>query len=138
MIQFIAGQKGEGKTKRLIQMANDAVKTTDGHVVFIDDDKRHIYDLHYDIRFVETGEFPLSNYREFIGFICGILSQNSDITEIFVDGLKNIVKTVDNDDLVKLIKKLETLSANNSVDFIISINCDPATSPEEMRNLMIN
>ena len=137
MIQFLAGRKGEGKTKRLIQMANDAVKTTDGHVVFIDDDKRHIYDLHYDIRFVETGEFPLSNYREFIGFICGILSQNNDITEIFVDGLKNIVKTVENDDLVKLIKKLETLSANNSVDFIISINCDPATSPEEMRNLMI-
>jgi len=138
MIKFIAGQKGEGKTKRLIQMANDAVKITDGHVVFIDDDKRHIYDLHYDIRFVETGDFPLSNYREFIGFICGILSQNNDITEIFVDGLKNIVKTVENDDLVKLIEKLEMLSANNSVDFIISINCDPATSPEEMRKLMIN
>ena len=137
MIQFIAGQKGEGKTKRLIQMANDAVKTTDGHVVFIDDDKRHIYDLHYDIRFVETGEFPLSNYREFIGFICGILSQNNDITEIFVDGLKNIVKTVENEDLVKLIKKLEAISANNSVDFIISINCDPANSPEEMIKLMI-
>ena len=137
MIQFLAGRKGEGKTKRLIQMANDAVKTTDGHVVFIDDDKRHIYDLHYDIRFVETGEFPLSNYREFIGFICGILSQNNDITEIFVDGLKNIVKTVENDDLVKLISKLEMLSKNNSVDFIISINCDPETSPEEMRNLMI-
>ena len=137
MIQFLAGQKGEGKTKRLIQMANDAVKTTDGHVVFIDDDKRHIYDLHYDIRFVETGEFPLSNYREFIGFVCGILSQNNDITEIFVDGLRNIVKTVENEDLVKLIKKLDTLSTNNSVNFIISLNCDPATSPEELRNLMI-
>ncbi|MDL2248137.1 twitching motility protein PilT [Tyzzerella sp. OttesenSCG-928-J15] len=137
MIQFLAGKKGEGKTKRLISMANEAVKTTDGHIVFIDDDKRHIYDLHYDIRFVETGDFPLSNYREFIGFVCGILSQNNDITEIFVDGLTNIIKRIDNEDLVKLIKKLESLSERNSVDFIIVMNCDPDTAPEELKALMI-
>jgi len=137
MIRFIAGPKGVGKTKRLIKMVNTSVKTTDGHLVFIDDDRRHIYDLHYDIRFVETGGFHLSNYREFIGFICGILSQDSDIKEIFVDGLTNIIETVDNDSLVKLVAKLEQLSKENSVDFIISINYDIELLPDEVKKLLI-
>lgn len=137
MIQFLAGLKGVGKTKRLIHMVNDAVKTTDGHLVFIDDDKRHIYDLHYDIRFVETGSFPLSNYREFIGFVCGILSQDSDIKTIYVDGLTNIIKTVDNDSLSKLVKKLDLLTEENGVDFVISINYDVDALPEEVKKLLI-
>ena len=137
MVRFIAGPKGVGKTKRLIKMVNDSVKTTDGHLIFIDDDRRHIYDLHYDIRFVETGGFHLSNYREFIGFICGILSQDSDIVEIYVDGLTNIIETVDNDSLVKLTNKLEQLSKENSVDFIISVNYDVERLPGEVVTLLI-
>ncbi len=137
MIRFIAGEKGQGKTKKLIDMANSSAKTTDGHLVFIDDDKRHIYDLHYDIRFVETGSFPLSNYREFVGFVCGILSQDSDIKEIFVDGLTNVIKTVDNESLVKLVNKLYGLSKENTVDFIISINYKIDDLPEEIKHLVI-
>lgn len=137
MIQFIAGGKGEGKTKKIIDMANKSIKTTDGHLVYIDDDKRHIYDLHYDIRFVETGSFPLSNYREFIGFVCGILSQDSDIKQIYVDGLTNVVKTVDNDGLLKLIAKLNRLSDENTVDFIISMNCKADDLPEEVKKLLV-
>lgn len=137
MIKFIAGGKGEGKTKKLIDMANAAVKTTQGHIVFIDDDRRHIYDLHYDIRFVETMVFPLSNYREFVGFVCGILSQDNDIDEIFVDGLSNVIKTIDNDGLLKLKVKLDLLSETHGVNFVISMNCNPAELPDEIKALMI-
>ena len=114
-------------------MANDAAKTTDGHIVFIDDDDRHIYDLHLDIRLVDTMDFPLSNYREFIGFVCGILSQDSDIKEIFVDGLTNIIRTLDSDSLVRLKAKLEKLSAKHGLDFIMTMNCEPAELPDEVR-----
>ena len=72
MVQFIAGGKGEGKTKRLIDLANTCVKTTDGHLVYIDDDNRHIYDLNHAIRFVGTSTYPLYNYRDFISFIYGV------------------------------------------------------------------
>lgn len=137
MIKLITGGKGSGKTKKLIDMANEAVKTTDGHIVFIDDDNRHIYDLHYDIRFVETADFHLSNYREFVGFVCGILSQNSDIKEIFVDGLTNIIKTIDNDSLLKLKSKLEKLSADYELDFIISINSELKDLPEEIQKIAV-
>lgn len=137
MVQMIAGEKGEGKTKRLIEMANSAMKQAHGHVVFIDDDNRHIYDLHYDVRFVETSDFPLSNYRELIGFICGILSQDSDIEKVFVDGLHNIVNKLDNDDLIKLINKLKNLSEKHSVDFVLSENTKVDELPEEIKAILI-
>ena len=137
MVQFIAGGKGEGKTKRLIDLANMNAKSTDGHLVFIDDDRRHIFDLNHDIRFVDTNSYPLSNYREFVGFICGILSQDSDIKCIYVDGLTNIIKAVDNESLVKLIIRLQTLSVREDVDFVISMNCKADDLPDEVKKLLV-
>lgn len=138
MIQLIAGEKGQGKTKRLIQMANDAAGTSDGHVVFIDNDNRHMYDLKHSIRFVETSSFPLSNYREFIGFVCGILSQDGDIKEIFVDGITKLIKTFSNEDLVKLLPKLKSLTESNGISFIISMNCVLSELPEEAKQYLIS
>jgi len=137
MIQFIVGGKGVGKTKRLIDLANQCAKTTDGHLVFIDDDARHIFDLHHDVKFVETRSFPLSNYREFIGFVCGILSQDADIQHIYVDGLTNVIKTIDNDGLIRLVTKLTQLSADNDVDFTINMNAEPESLPAEVQALLI-
>ena len=137
MVQFLAGGKGEGKTKRLIDLANTGVKTTDGHLVFIDDDNRHLYDLNHAIRFVETKHYPLYGYRDFIGFICGILSQDSDIKCIYVDGLTNIIKIMDDESLVKLMTRLETLSAREEVDFVISMNCKADELPDEVKKLLV-
>ena len=136
MIRFLVGEKGQGKTKRLIELANDRVKTAGGHLVFIEHNNSHMYDLHYEVRYVVTASFPLSNYREFIGFICGILSQDNDIEEIFVCGYARIVRDVDNESLLKMTKKLEELSKSNNVNFTISITALPELLPEEIRALM--
>ena len=136
-VMFMAGQKGEGKTRKLIDMVNNEAKTTDGHLVFIDDDKRHIFDLHRDIRFVETGKGLLSNYREFAGFILGILSQNSDIQHIYVDGLNNIVETVDNESLLKLQARLEAVARVDDVDFTISVHCDKNSLPDAIKAALV-
>ena len=136
-VRFMAGLKGEGKTRKLIDMANSEAKTTDGHLVFIDDDKRHMFDVHRDIRFVETGKGLLSNHREFTGFILGILSQNSDIQHIFVDGLNNIIENVDNESLLKLQARLETIAQVDDVEFIISVNWDKSSLPEEIKAALV-
>ncbi|MDR0957818.1 MAG: twitching motility protein PilT [Clostridiales bacterium] len=133
MIQLIAGGKGAGKTKTLIALANASVKNSEGHVVFIDDDRRHIFDLSHDVRFVETVNYPLSNYREFVGFVCGILSQDNDIVEVFIDGLSNVIKNIDNDGIVKLLKKFEQLNESHNVSFVASINCELDSLPEEAK-----
>ena len=132
MVQILAGEKGEGKTKILIDLANESVSTSDGDVIYIDDDKRHIYDLNHKIRFVEVSEFPLANYRELIGFIYGIFSQNSDITKVFVDGIFKIVQSLGDEDLIKLVTRLDSMSKAYHVDFVLAGNVDPADLPKEV------
>jgi hypothetical protein len=132
MVQILAGEKGEGKTKILIDLANESVSTSDGDVIYIDDDKRHIYDLNHKIRFVEVSEFPLANYRELIGFIYGIFSQNSDITKVFVDGIFKIVQSLGDEDLIKLVTRLDSMSKAYNVDFVLAGNVDPADLPKEV------
>ena len=132
MVQILAGEKGEGKTKILIDLANESVSTSDGDVIYLDDDKRHIYDLNHKIRFVEVSEFPLANYRELIGFIYGIFSQNSDITKVFVDGIFKIVQSLGDEDLIKLVTRLDSMSKAYNVDFVLAGNVDPADLPKEV------
>ncbi len=136
MIQIIAGEKGVGKTKRLIEMANEAGKTSNGHVVFIDDDNRHMYDLHYNIRFVKTN-FEMEDQKIFFGFICGIMSQDSDIEHIFIDGLHNIVKGLSVESLQEFVKEIEAFSVSENVDFTMIISADPAKLPDGVKKYVI-
>ena len=138
MVQFIAGGKGEGKTKQLIDKANKQLKITDGNLVFIDDDRRTTSDLHYNIRFVEAGRGILSNYREFAGFVLGILAMDSDIKTVYIDGLTNIIQKLDSEDLVKLAKRLKVLSDKNEVEFIACINWKKEELPEEVLEMLVS
>ena len=136
MIQIISGEKGVGKTKKLIAMANEAGKTCNGHVVFIDDDNRHMYDLHYNIRFVKTN-FQMDDQKILFGFICGILSQDSDIEQIYIDGLHNIVKNLSNEDIADFVKELEKISTSENVDFKLIISGNPDALPENAKQYLI-
>ena len=137
MIQILAGEKGQGKTKRLIEMANEASKTIDGNVVFIDDDNRHMYDLHYGIRFVDTSMYKICDYEVFIGFIYGILSQNGDIQKIFVDGLGNIIRSLNSEDVENLCELLDRISNDYKVDFTLIYSAPMTAVPDQVRKYLI-
>ena len=137
MIQILAGEKGQGKTKRLIEMANEASKTIDGNVVFIDDDTRHMYDLHYGIRFVDTSMYKICDYEVFIGFIYGILSQNGDIQKIFVDGLGNIIRSLNSEDVENLCEVLDRISNDYNVDFTLIYSAPMTAVPDQVRKYLI-
>lgn len=137
MIQILAGEKGEGKTKRLIDMANQAAKTAKGDIVFIDDDKRHMYDLNYKIRLIETNGFIMFDQKVFFGFICGILSQNRDIEKIYIDGLRNIIKSLSTEELEKFIVSVEKLSKQTNVDFVIIVSGLPESFPEKIKEAIV-
>lgn len=137
MIQIIAGEKGQGKTKRLIDMANEAGKVANGNIVFIDDDKRHMFDLSYSIRFVETSSFIMDDHRMFYGFIRGILSQDSDIEKIFIDGINNIIKKITLEDFLNFIQELEKVSVEYNVDFIMIISMKQEDLPESVKKYLI-
>lgn len=133
MIKVIPGDTGEGKTKQLIKLANETLKESKGNIVFIDGDNSHIYDLRHEIRYINISEFPIDNYHEFFGFMCGILSEDNDISEIYVDGLLKMahLREISNSD--ELINKLKAITDKFSVRVIAGINCDIASLPEFLK-----
>jgi KaiC/GvpD/RAD55 family RecA-like ATPase len=137
MVSIIAGERGSGKTKRLIKLAHERLKECGGYVVFIDDDERQMYELNREIRFVSTKEFPLANYRELVGFIYGILSQNSDIKEIFIDSLNNVIEKYDDEVLHKLIDRFNHISKTHDLNISFSMDGAAGTLPEKARELVL-
>ena len=137
MVQILAGEKGEGKTKKMIDMANAASKDAKGSIVFVDDDNSHMYDLHYSVRFVETPKFIMEDPQVFRGFVCGILSQNSDIETIYIDGLNHIMDKISDADFVAFIQELDKTSKEAEMDMVMIISRKTDALPAEVQQYLI-
>jgi len=136
MIQVIHGKKGSGKTKKILDMANAAIKEQKGDVIFIDDDNRYMFDLRHEVRFVNAGEYGSDSPEMFFGFLCGMLAQNFDISVVFVDAFLKLVKT-DVENTEEFYRRLEVLSEKHNVQFVLSVNCDDAVAPEFIKKYFI-
>lgn len=123
MVKLISGKMGSGKTKKIIEMANETLGKTAGHVVFIDDDKRHMYDLKHDLRFISMSDYPIVTADEFAGFICGVISNDYDIEYIFIDGLSKVMKC-DIGQIPDFVLKIENISKRYDINFVMTISCD--------------
>jgi len=122
MVKLLVGRKGSGKTKSMIQLANDRVEKSDGSVVFINKNHRLMYDLKYKIRVVCMEEYEqITNSDEYIGFLYGIISSDHDIEVIFID---SILKHADVNisDLPEFLIRLKELSEKYEIEFIVSIS----------------
>ena len=136
MIQIIAGNKGSGKTKKLISMTNQTAYETNGDVVFLDDDNRYMFDIDHKVRFINAGEYHVHTPEMFLGFLCGMLSQNFDISYVFIDAFTKLCKTdLKNSDW--LFQAMSELCDKHGVNFVLSISADPADLPETLKGLMI-
>ena len=132
MIQIIAGEKGKGKTKILLDKANAEVLTTKGSLAFIDKNNRHMYELNNKIRLISAKEYFVNDAKEFTGFISGIVSQDNDLAKVYLDGFLSIAP-MENEDISWMIDKLTTLSNTFDVDFVISISKNEADLPENAK-----
>ena len=137
MVKILAGEKGEGKTKRMIDMANAAGKEAKGNIVFVDDDNSHMYDLHYSVRFVETPKFIMEDPQVFRGFVCGILSQNSDIETIYIDGLNHIMDRISDADFTAFIQELDKTFKEAEMDMVMIISRKTDALPAEVQQYLI-
>lgn len=138
MIRLVTGSTGEGKTKELINMANTTLKTTSGHIVYVDLDSSHMYDLRHEIRYINISDYPIDNDYEFFGFICGILSEDNDISEIYADGLLRQAHIEQISATESLINKLKMVSDKFNVRFICSITCNDCDLPEFLKAYVVN
>ena len=137
MIRIIYGKKGSGKTKKIIDAANEAVKSSTGELVFIDGDNRYMYDLRHEIRFVNATEYDVSSPDTFMGFICGILAGNYDMKQLFIDGFLRLVKS-EMADLEPFFVKLEDITHRHGVDVVISASAKDDTVPEFLKKYIVD
>ena len=129
MIQVFCARRGSGKTKRLIELANHQQISAKGDAVYIDDDSRPMLQLARGIRFVDTNEYRVDDCQSFYGMLCGIISSNYDIENIYIDGVLNIV-SCGIKDTAYLFKKIYDLSNKYNFNVYMNINYAEEEIPE--------
>lgn len=129
MVEIIAGEKGKGKTKYLLDKVNDSVKSASGNIVYLDKSQKHMYELSNKVRLINVTDFPITNCDEFLGFICGIVSQDHDLQEMYLDSFLTIA-SISDDMLNHAIEKLDIISEKYNVKFVLSVSKNKADLPE--------
>ena len=136
MIQIIAGKKGSGKTKRLIDLTNATAKEAVHDVIFLDDDNRYMFDVDHKVRFINAAEYHVHNSDMFVGFVCGMLSSNFDVGTVFVDAFLKLAHS-ELADCEPILKALDELGRKHNVNFVLSLSADPDEVPLFMKGYLI-
>jgi hypothetical protein len=124
MVNLIVGHKGTGKTKMMIDQANDRAASSDGHVVFINKNHRLMYDLIHEIRVVCMEDYEeITNSDEYIGFLYGVISGDHDIDAIFIDSILKHAN-VSTEDIPEFLARLKVISEQHEIEFIVSLSAD--------------
>ena len=121
MIEIICGEKGTGKTKRIISLANGISDQAQGSMVFIDDDNSYMYDLGYSIRFINVTDYALNDPDMFLGFLCGLCASDFDLEYVFVDRFENVIRA-DLSELEPFFTQLEALAQKQNLHIILSVS----------------
>ena len=130
MIEIIAGEKGKGKTKELLAKVNHSVTAASGNIVYLDKSQKHMYELNNKVRLINVMDYPIDNCDEFLGFLCGIVSQDHDLEEMYLDSFLTIAFTETDDEIQHEIEKLDIISEKYNVKFILSVSRDESRLPE--------
>ena len=131
MVTLLIGKKGTGKTKKLIALANDAVATSSGNVVVIDQGSKLTYDVTHKARLIDTEQYEIYGYDMLYGFIGGICAGNYDVTDILVDSTFKIAPEAIAG-LESFTRKLQNLSETSSTNITLLISADAADIPESV------
>ncbi len=129
MIKVIYGAKGTGKTKMMIDAANAAVAEAKGHLIYITDSKRYMYDLEREVRFIDTSEYDIAGEAALCGFIKGVIAGNHDNEYVFIDGVVRIAgKPVA--ELAAFFYMLDKVAKNNSMVITVSVSAAKEELPD--------
>ena len=130
MIEIIAGEKGKGKTKELLAKVNHSVAAASGNIVYLDKSQKHMYELNNKVRLINVKDYPIDNCDEFLGFLCGIVSQDHDLEEMYLDSFLTIAFAETDDEIQHAIEKLDIISEKYNVKFILIVSRDESRLPE--------
>ena len=133
MVELIVGKKGKGKTKVLLDRVNGAVKEANGSIVYLDKSTKHMYELNNKVRLIDVSSYPLKNADEFVGFICGIISQDHDLEHIYLDSFLKVSKLEDAD-VTDTLDQLDKIGEKYGISIVVSISLDKEEIPEALQD----
>ncbi len=131
MVHIIVGEKGKGKTKILLDKANGVLAESKGSVVYLDKSNKHMYELNNKIRLINVKDFMVENSSEFLGFLCGIISQDHDLEVVFLDSFLKVA-CITPETMEPVVQKLKVLSETFHVDFMLSVSMSKDELPESL------
>ena len=135
MITIIDGAKGSGKTKKILDKANEVLAMVKGDVVFLAMTTRYRTEIKPQIKFIDAREESISNADVLAGFIKGLICGNYDIEYIFIDGiLKMINQDLNSKEVEELFATLETIS--DRTNLVMTISCDRENLPSFISKLV--
>ncbi|WP_343248921.1 twitching motility protein PilT [Diplocloster hominis] len=138
MVQLIVGNKGKGKTKHLLDKVNQEIKAASGNIVYLDKSVKHMYELNNKIRLIDVSEYLIENSDEFVGFLSGIISQDHDLEQMYLDSFLKIAR-LEGQDISSVISKIEKIGETFGIKFVLSISLDEDQLPESVKqNILVS
>ena len=133
MVQLIVGKKGKGKTKQLLDKVNSEVKDISGSIVYLDKSTKHMYELNNKVRLIDVSRYMIENESEFLGFVCGIISQDHDLEQIYLDSFLKVSKLEDAD-VTDTLDQLDKIGEKYGISIVVSISLDKEEIPEALQD----
>ena len=136
MVQLIVGDKGKGKTKYLLDKVNDEVKEADGNIVYLDKSSKHMHELDNKVRLINVSEYPVKNADQFLGFICGVCSQDYDLQTMYIDSFIKVAG-LEGADVTDTVMALDTIGKQFNVNFVLSVSMDESALADALKEKVI-
>lgn len=136
MLELIIGAKGNGKTRKMVEKANNESKRTSGSIIYIDKSNKHMYELSNVIRLINLHEYDIQTPDAFMGFIQGLISSNHNLTHIFLDNFM-MMCNIEADSLSDALHEMDRISEKYNVTFVISTAVEESLLPEEFADSVI-
>lgn len=136
MVQLIVGEKGKGKTKHLLDKVNTEIKNVSGNIVYLDKSAKNMYELNNKVRLIDVSDYFIENFSEFLGFVCGIISQDHDLEQMYLDSFFPISKA-EKDDMDACIDKLEKVGEKFGVDFVVAVSLTESELSDKAKSKVI-
>ena len=136
MVQLIVGERGEGKTKFLLDKVNTEVKDAHGSIVYLDKNPKHMYELNNKIRLIVVPDYMVDSSDAFLGFVSGIISQDHDLEQMYFDSFLKIAN-LEGQNIEPVVAKLEQMSEKFGVDFVLSVSQNESDLAEGLKSKII-
>lgn len=134
MVKLLIGEKGSGKTKKLLDAVNEALANSKGNVICVEKDDLLRYQVSYRVRLLAAANYGISGYEAFYGFLSGLCAGDHDVTDILVDATLKIGGR-DYEELAKFLQKIARLSELTDTVFTFTVSTDRENLPESIQNL---